>query len=108
MSDSNYDESLPLDTGMISDKATFVRNPDLFAADMDGDLVMMSIENGEYYGVGGIGPRVWELLEQPVTVEAITAVICNQFDVDADRCRPDIAAFVRQLLDAGLVRTATS
>lgn len=108
MSDSKSDESLPFDMCMISDNTPLVRDPDLIAAPMDGDLVMMCIESGNYYGVGGVGPRIWELLEQPVTVEAITAVICNQFDVDADRCRPDIAAFVRQLLDAGLVRTATS
>jgi len=34
-------------------KTVFVRNPDLIAADMDGDTVMMSIECGEYYGIGG-------------------------------------------------------
>jgi hypothetical protein len=80
------------------------RDPDLVAADMDGDLVMMSIDHGEYYGVGGVGPRVWELLEQPITVAAITAVICDEFDVEEDRCREDINGFARQLLEMGLVK----
>ena len=81
-----------------------IRDPDLVAADMDGDLVMMSIDNGEYYGVGGVGPRVWELLESPRTIEQITAAIVDEFEVEAETCREDILGFIRQLLDMGLVR----
>lgn len=74
---------------------------------MDGDLVMMSIENDEYYGVGGVGPRIWELLESLRTVGQITAAIVDEFEVETDRCREEIVAFVRQLLDLGLLRTST-
>ena len=81
-----------------------IRDPDLVAADMDGDLVMMSIDNGEYYGVGGVGPRIWELLESPRTVEQISAAIVDEFEVEAETCREDILGFIRQLLDMGLVR----
>ena len=90
-------------TDLTPDTA-LIRNPELVAAEMDGDLVMMSIDNGEYYGVGGVGPRIWELLELPITVEAITAIICDEFDVETDRCREDMGAFARQLLEMGLVQ----
>jgi hypothetical protein len=83
-----------------------VRVPDLLSADMDGDLVMMSVESGEYYGVGGVGPRIWELLEQPITVDAIVAVICAEFEVEETRCREDVLTFARQLVETGLVRLA--
>ena len=88
----------------VTPDTRLIRDPDLVFAPMDGELVMMSIEHGEYYGVGGVGSRVWELLEQPITVEDITAVICDEFDVEADRCREDINGFARQLLEMGLVR----
>jgi len=76
----------------------YVRHPDLVAADMDGETVMMSIERGEYFGIGGVGPRVWELLERPICLVDISAVICAEYEVDADTCRADIAAFVDQLV----------
>ena len=41
------------------------RNPNLVAANVDGDLVMMSVEQGEYFGITGVGSRVWELLATP-------------------------------------------
>ena len=63
----------------------YARNPDLLAVDMDGDLVMMSIEHGNYYGVGGIGPHVWQLLETPRT----TAELID--DITRIRGRPNTA-----------------
>lgn len=46
----------------MSTKATYRRNADILAASLDGELVMMSIQAGNYYSIGGVGTRVWELL----------------------------------------------
>ena len=83
-----------------------VRHPELVAAEMDGDLVMMSIERGEYYGVGGVGPRVWELLEEPISIDGLTATICSEFEVEEARCREDVTQFVTQMSEMGLIQIA--
>jgi hypothetical protein len=83
-----------------------IRHPDLIAAEMDGDLVMMSIEQGQYYGVSGVGPRIWELLERPTTVEELAATICDEFAVDEPTCRRDLLNFSQELLGMGLVQLA--
>lgn len=49
----------------------FARNPNLVAADMDGDMVMMSIEHGTYFGLTGIAPQIWAALEQPKTASEL-------------------------------------
>lgn len=41
---------------------------DLVSSDLDGEVVMMSIDNGEYYGLDAVGSRVWALLERPQAV----------------------------------------
>lgn len=79
------------------------RNPGMIATDMDGDTVMMSIERGDYYGIGGVGSRVWELLTQPVTVAQLVQTICAEFDVDEPTCQADMDKFVQALLQKGLV-----
>lgn len=81
-----------------------IRQPDLIAAEMDGDLVMMSIEQGEYYGLSGVAPRVWALLEQPISVTEIAAVIEREFEVEGDACRQDMLRFADDLLSRGLVQ----
>lgn len=79
------------------------RNPDLLASDMDGETVMMSIERGEYYGIGGVGTRVWELLAQPTSIEQLTRTICTEYEVDETSCRADLQRFVEELLRNELV-----
>lgn len=78
------------------------RNPQLIAADMDGDTVMMSIESGEYFGLGGVGTRVWDLLAQPHTIAQLTQAICAEYEVDAATCEADIIRFLDELLANGL------
>lgn len=83
--------------------APVIRKPDLIATDMDGDTVMMCIERGEYYGLGGVGSRVWELLAQPTSIKEITRVICDEYDIEASSCQTDMQAFVEELMRNGLV-----
>lgn len=84
-------------------KQHYRRNPDLIAADMDGDVVMMSIDRGDYYGIGGVGARVWELLESPKTLDDIVQTICREFEVDQVRCHVDMARFLDELQAHGVV-----
>lgn len=83
-----------------------IRNPDLISTEMDGDTVMMSIERGEYFGLGGVGSRAWELMAQATTVEAMAQTICNEFEVDLPTAQADLHKFVQDLLDHGLVALA--
>ncbi len=80
------------------------RDPDLVCAEMDGDLVMMSIENGEYYGIGGVGTRIWELLDQPTTIQQLVETIKTEFDIEEDRCRDDVLSFSEKLFELGLIK----
>jgi len=78
----------------------------MIAADMDGDLVMLSIERGAYYGIAGVGTRAWELLERPQTVDELCTAICAEYEVDEATCRADLVGFVDDLLEKGLVKPA--
>lgn len=86
----------------------FQRNPDLVSTDMDGDTVMMDISHGEYYGIGGVGSRVWDLLASPVSLAEIVKTICDEFDVDEATCQADMERFVGELQGLGLVAAVAS
>jgi hypothetical protein len=80
------------------------RNPDLIWTDMDGETVMMSIERGEYLGLGGAGSRIWELLEEPVTPGEICARVAAEFEVDPDTCKADVVSFLGELVEKEVIR----
>ena len=81
-----------------------VRDPDLVATEMDGELVMMSIERGEYFGLNRVGSRIWELLHSPMRMHELCDRLEQEFEIDAARCREEVLAFVGELLEQGLVR----
>ena len=83
-----------------------VRNPSFVATEMDGDLVMMSIENGEYYGLTGIAPRIWDVLGSPHTVKELLDELLQQYDVAEMVLAADVDLFLSDMKQNGLVQPA--
>ena len=41
----------------------------LVSSEIDGEVVMMSVDQGKYFGINSVGSRIWSLLESPVSVK---------------------------------------
>lgn len=80
-------------------KMTIQRCSEMVSTKMDGETVMMSIDNGEYYGLDSIGSRIWEILEKPIQVNALLEELLNEFEVDKEQCEADTLGFLNQLLE---------
>lgn len=79
------------------------RREGLMTADMNGSAVMMDIMTGKYYNLGQVGGRIWELLEEPMTLAALVKKLTDEYDVSAEQCRNDILPFLDTLLERGLL-----
>ena len=77
---------------------------EIVASDIDGETVMMSIENGEYYGLDDIGSRIWELLEKPIKVSDLIDTLLERFDVDRETCERDVLKFLNELKEDKILR----
>jgi hypothetical protein len=89
---------------MVSDTSTVVRSSEPLTAAVDGEIVMLSPAQGAYYGLNGVGSRIWELLARPSTVDGVCATLTAEFDVDDAACRTAVLAFLDDLRQAGLVQ----
>ena len=87
----------------MTDTTVLSRRMGLMTADMNGSAVMMDIMSGKYYNLGEVGGRIWELLEEPMTVTALVQKLTAEYDVSAAQCRADIEPFLNTLLDRGLL-----
>ena len=72
---------------------------DWISAKVGDEIVMMSADEGKYIGLNDVGARVWELLDQPQTREALQAQLLEEFDVTPDQCRSEIDTFLAKLAD---------
>ncbi|MHC1703187.1 MAG: lasso peptide biosynthesis PqqD family chaperone [Tenuifilaceae bacterium] len=87
----------------ITLNTTIKRNPELVASDMDGETVMMSIDNGEYFGLDPVGSRIWTLIENPVRIDKLIEQLLEEFDVTKEQCELDTLEFLNQLQDKNLL-----
>lgn len=84
----------------------YVRRPELHAVEMDGELVMMGQEQGEYYGLRDVAASIWHHLAEPRTLDDLVALVSDEYAVTAETCRADIVAFLDDLLGRKLVTAA--
>ncbi len=68
-----------------------------------GETVILDPTSGRYFGLDGVGSRVWDMLQEPTTVAAIVAAITSEFDVDEATCERDLRALLEDLEAKGLV-----
>ncbi|MDJ1181920.1 lasso peptide biosynthesis PqqD family chaperone [Roseofilum casamattae] len=90
--------------GTIALEQTIVRNEEILASVMEDEVVMMNLQTDSYYGANTVGTRIWELLEQPLTVGELCAKLQQEFDVDDETCQRDVLPFVEKIIDEKLVR----
>ena len=84
---------------------TYRRRPELHAVDMDGELVMMGITQGEYYSLRDVAASVWQYLDEPRTLDELCGLVATEYDVTEGDCRDDVAAFLDDLSAKSLVLT---
>ena len=71
-----------------------------------GEAVILSLDTKVLRGLNAVGSRVWELIDGQRTVDEIVDVIVAEFEVSRTAAAADLDAFMRQLIDKGLVTTA--
>jgi Coenzyme PQQ synthesis protein D (PqqD) len=79
----------------IVDATIISRSPSVLTAEVDGEVVMMSIEQGRYFGLDDIGSDIWRRIEPPCSFAALIDRLVSDYNAD----RTTIAADVQVLLD---------
>ena len=83
--------------------APIARAEGLVASEVNGEVVILSIELGHFFHLNATGSRIWNLLDGPMTVAALSATLGERFAVDAEECRRDVTEFVEGMLEKGLL-----
>ncbi len=87
---------------------TVAATPDQVSADLTGEVVILGMRDGVYYGADNVGARIWALVQQPMRLAAVVETLVAEFNVDTTQCAADVLVFVGSLVAKGLVaRVAT-
>jgi len=90
-------------TKEIGPETILQRKGDLLFNTIDAEVVLLSIENSEYYGMDKVGSRIWDILEQPVSLKILIDKLMSEYQVSEQQCTFDTIAFLNKLREKKLV-----
>ena len=71
----------------------------------DGSAVLLHLETKYYYSLNETGCFLWKLLDKKdgSTEDEMIVELCSAFDVVPERAKEDVADFIRDLKEQGLI-----
>jgi hypothetical protein len=82
----------------------YERQPGFVAANLGEELALLDMAHGTFLGFNATAAQLWRLLDEPRTLDGLCLAMMLEFEVDAGRCRSEIAELLDRLVTAGLVK----
>ncbi|MBO9711572.1 PqqD family peptide modification chaperone [Sphingomonas sp.] len=90
----------------IAPDAIIVRTSEALATEVDGEVVLIRIEDGVYFGLDQIGTEIWRRLAAPKQVSVLFEELREHFEGDSGRIEQETLAFLAELAENRLVLPA--
>jgi hypothetical protein len=88
----------------IAMETTVRASADHVSAELGGEIVILDLRQGEYYGLNAVGARIWALVQQERTVGEVRDILVGEYpDVEPERCTADVVQLFRRMVDAELI-----
>ena len=71
--------------------------------ELEGESVILNIDSESYYGLDDVGTRMWEVLTQSESIQTAFETLIDEYDVQPDRLRDDLAGLIEQLAEKALI-----
>lgn len=88
---------------MVDLESVIVRSASTLGAELDGVIILMSIENGEYYKLSETSIAVWTLIEKPISISDLCKILTSRYDVEESQVQSDVQEFINYLQELKLV-----
>lgn len=82
----------------------FQVSDDAIGREVAGEMVLLDLANGQYFGLDPVGSRIWDRLSQgPCSFTDLCDMIEAEFDAPRDVIESDTQALIAQLSEKKLV-----
>lgn len=91
----------------INEEMVIAASDEQVSSRVADEEVILNLKNGSYYGLNPVGARIWELIQEPMTVAALIEQLVEEYEVTPEQCREDITALLHEMQEEGLVEVHT-
>ena len=75
---------------------------------VDGNAVLLNARTNQYYSLSDVGARLWELLSGGSSLRYAYEAILAEYQVDVAELERDLLDLVADLMENGLVESASA
>lgn len=76
------------------------------ASNLGTETIVLNLDSGKYYGLNDVGVAVWNLIQNPKTVEEIRDAVLAEYEVKYEQCNRDILKLIEELSTIGLIEVS--
>ena len=88
---------------IISGSSRIVVSKEQTSCEMDEDVVVLNLKDGEYYELNPVAARVWSIIQEPTAMEDIMSIILDEYAVGKKELEQDLYDLVHELSAKKLV-----
>ena len=82
---------------MLDRSATLAKTDNFVATTMEDEIVLLNVEDGQFYRLEGTARRAWELADIHSDVGALVDALCSEYEVDETTCRTDVGTLMSEM-----------
>lgn len=87
----------------ISPDSRFERCPDVVSDQVGEEAVLISPKQARVRMLNETGSLIWRLSDGSKTLREIAEAVASEYDTTVEECLADVAAFVEELVAAGVM-----
>lgn len=80
-----------------------IKSPQVIHETIDGEVVIVNLETGNYYSLADTGERIWAAVERAASVDDIVAEIRESYEARGDHLEDTVGSFLEELEREGLI-----
>jgi hypothetical protein len=92
----------------LSINSRVVAAKDHVSCELEGEAVILKLDDCVYYGLNEGALAIWELIQKPAFVWEIRDEIIRQFEVESGSCERDTLDLLERLKDSSLLQIVSS
>jgi hypothetical protein len=79
------------------------RNEDIAWSELDDEIVLLDIEEGDFYTLNQVAAEIWRFIDGKSTIGDIIGRIMTLYDADEAQVRDDVIRVIGSFTDRNLV-----
>ena len=76
---------------------------DQVSVDLSEEAVILNTRSGVYFGLDDVALRIWQLIQEPIVVSEIHAMLIDEYEIDTEKAATDLVKFLSELETEGLI-----